>query len=103
MKAVKVPMGPRGQRARRALSVLAAGLAALLVGTATAQGSPPGPVVRAQHVGPSPKVVSKIRQPVGAPHKASSFAPHPTKRRVFGAPIPPPIVSHVQPKKPRPK
>lgn len=52
---------------------------------------------------PGPRVVSKRQQPVGTPHKASSFAPHPTKRRVFGDPIPPPIVRHVAPKKPQPQ
>jgi hypothetical protein len=31
--------------------------------------------------------------------KASSFAPHPTKRRVFGAPIQPPIVNKAPPPK----
>jgi hypothetical protein len=46
-----------------------------------------------------PKTVSKTQQPVGTPHKASSFAPHPTKRRVFGAPIQPPIVSPPAPPK----
>jgi hypothetical protein len=52
---------------------------------------------------PGPTVISKSQQPVGTPHKASSLAPHPTKRRVFGAPIQPPIVRHVAPKKPRPQ
>jgi hypothetical protein len=47
----------------------------------------------------APKTVSKTQQPVGTPHKASSFAPHPTKRRVFGAPIQPPIVSPPAPPK----
>jgi len=84
---------------RLSLSVLALGLAALSVGTATAQSA----VARAQRVGPTPHVVSKVHQPVGTPHKASSFAPHPTKRRVFGAPIQPPIVNNVAPKKPKPK
>jgi hypothetical protein len=51
---------------------------------------------------PGPKVVSKTQQPLGKPHKASSFAPHPTNRRVFGDPIQPPIVRHVAPKKPQP-
>jgi hypothetical protein len=73
------------------LSVLT-GLIALSVGTAAAQ-SP-------QHAGP--KVVSKTHQPVGTPHKASSFAPRPTTRRVFGAPIQPQIL-HSAPKKPDPK
>jgi len=38
------------------------------------------------------KVVSKTHQPVGPPHKASSFAPRQTNRRVFGDPIQGPIV-----------
>jgi hypothetical protein len=41
-----------------------------------------------------------MRQPDGTPHKASSFAPHPTKSRVFGAPIQPPILHKAPPKKP---
>lgn len=51
-------------------------------------------VVEAQRAGPSKpsKVVSKVRQPVGTPHKASAFAPRPTNKRVFGAPIQAPIV-----------
>jgi hypothetical protein len=53
----------------------------------------------AQRVGPTrpSKTVSKVHQPVGTPHKASSFAPHPTKKRVFGDPIQPPIVHKVPP------
>jgi len=86
------------------LSLLAAALAALAAGSAVAQVSPRSAVVRAQQAGSHPKVVSKARQPVGTPHKVSSFAPHPTKRRVFGAPIQAPILSHVPPpKKPAPK
>lgn len=51
-------------------------------------------VVEAQRMGPSKpsKVVSKARQPVGTPHKASALAPRPTNKRVFGAPIQAPIV-----------
>jgi hypothetical protein len=101
MKAANMSMGPRARRARLSLTLLAAGLTALSVGTAVAQVSPRSAVVRAQHAGPSPKVVSRARQPVNTPHKVSSFAPHPTKRRVFGAPIQPPIVGNVPP--PRPK
>jgi hypothetical protein len=109
MKAAKISMGARARRAQLSRTLLAAGLTALIVGTATAQVSPVSPrnaVVRAQHAGPSPKVVSRAHQPVGTPHKVSSFAPHPTKRRVFGAPIQPPIVSNVPappPKKTAPK
>ena len=51
-------------------------------------------VVEAQRMGPTKpsKVVSKVRQPVGTTHKASAFAPRPTSKRVFGAPIQAPIV-----------
>lgn len=81
MKAVKM-----------SLVVLTAGLITLSAGTAAAQ--------NAQRAGPTrPKVVSKAHQPVGTPHKASSFAPHPTGRRVFGAPIQPPIVHNAPPPK----
>jgi hypothetical protein len=48
----------------------------------------------------NPKVVQKAKQPQGKATKTSSFAPHPTTRRVFGDPIQPAIVGHVQPKKP---
>ena len=91
---------------RGSLTLLVVGLTALSVGTALAQSSPRNSVVRAQQVGASPKVVSKAHQPVGTPHKVSSFAPHPTKRRVFGAPIQAPIVSNAPapaPKKSVPK
>jgi hypothetical protein len=77
--------------------MLKATLLALLVmaaaGGAFAQ-NPRNAVVAAQRVGPSKpsKVVSKVRQPVGTPHKASGFAPRPTNKRVFGAPIQAPIV-----------
>lgn len=47
------------------------------------------------------RVISKSRHAVGAPQKASSFAPHPgSKRRVYGAPIQRPILTHVRPKQP---
>jgi hypothetical protein len=50
------------------------------------------------------KVVSRTHQAVGTPHKASSFAPHPTNRRVFGAPIQAPIMHNAPaPKKPAPR
>jgi len=97
MKTANMSMGTRARRRR--LTVLVAGLTALIAGTAIAQVSPRSPVVRAQHAGQSPKVVSKAHQPVGTPHKASSFAPHPTTRRVFGDPIQPPILTNVSPKK----
>jgi len=53
--------------------------------------------------GSKPKMVSKTHQPADTPHKASSFAPHPTSRRVFGDPIQPPILGHTAPKSPPPK
>jgi hypothetical protein len=72
------------------LVMLVAGLIPVASGTATAQ--------NAQREGPTrPKVVSQAHQPVGTPHKASSFAPHPTGRRVFGDPIQPPIVHNAPP------
>jgi hypothetical protein len=81
------------------LVVLAAGLVTVSAETAAAQESPRSAVVNAQRVGPTaPKVVSKSHQPVGTPHKASSFAPHPTSRRVFGDPIQPPIIHKAPPK-----
>jgi len=71
-------------------------------GTALAQESPRNAVLAAQRVGPTKpaKVVAKSHQPVGTPHKASSFAPHKTNKRVFGDPIQAPIVhSHPAPKR----
>jgi hypothetical protein len=50
-----------------------------------------------------PKTLSKVHQPSGKPTKASSFAPHPTRSRVFGAPIQAPILKNAPPKKPAPK
>ena len=82
--------------------VRATALAALILlcaGSAFAQeGSSRSAVLAAQRVGPTKpgKVVSKTRQPVGTPHKASSFAPRRTSKRVFGDPIQAPIV-HSQP------
>ena len=66
----------------------------LSAGTAFAQGHLRNAVVDAQRAGPTKpgKVVSKTRQPVGTPHKVSSFAPHKTNKRVFGDPIQAPIV-----------
>jgi hypothetical protein len=83
---------------KQSLAVLAIGLVMVSAETAAAQ--------NAQRAGPTPpKVVSKSHQPVGTPHKASSFAPHPTTRRVFGDPIQPPIVrtAPAPPKKKAPK
>jgi hypothetical protein len=99
MKATNMSMGPRVWRARLTLLGFV-----LYAGSAVAQASPRSAVLQAQRAGPSPKVVSREHHPVGTPHKVSSFAPHHTKRRVFGAPIQPPIVNHVTPpKKPVPK
>ena len=66
--------------------------------TAHAQENPRNAVMAAQRAGPTKpaKVVAKSHQPVGTPHKASSFAPHKTNKRVFGDPIQAPIV-HSQP------
>ena len=73
---------------KMSLVALAAGVVLVSAGTAVAQNT--------QRVGPTrPKVVSKSHQPVGKAHQASSFAPHPTTRRVFGDPIQPPIVHNV--------
>ena len=66
-------------------AVVAVGLLTVAAGTALAQGPS------------SPKVVAKTHQPTGKPHKASSFAPHPTTRRVFGDPIQPPILHKTPP------
>lgn len=80
--------------------LLAVGLLTLAAGTAFAQQTLHNVGVNAQRVGPTaPKVVSKSHQPVGTPHKASSFAPHPTSRRVFGDPIQAPIVHSAPPPK----
>ncbi|MBS0416718.1 MAG: hypothetical protein JSR66_03325 [Proteobacteria bacterium] len=77
-------------------SIVVATLMLFAAGGAFAQ-NPAGPKKPA-------KVISKSHQPVGTPHKASSFAPHPTKRRVFGDPIQAPIMhSAPAPKKPAPK
>ena len=80
------------------LSVLMAVLTAAWVGNAVGQTSPRNTVARVQkHAVPAPKTAAKTR-------KVSSFAPHPTKRRVFGAPIQPPIVNKAPPpKKPSPR
>jgi hypothetical protein len=47
-----------------------------------------------------PRPAASGSKPANIHHKASSFAPHPTRRRVFGDPIPPPLV-HKAPPKPR--
>jgi len=51
---------------------------------------------------PYPKVSTKAPKASGNPKKASSFAPHPGKKRqAYGAPISRPILRHVAPKKPK--
>jgi len=84
-------------------SIALAALILIFGGTALAQGNLHNAVTAAQRVGPTKpaKVVSKSRQPVGTPHKASSFAPHRTNKRVYGDPIQAPIM-HSQPA-PKPK
>ena len=78
-------------------AVVVVGLLTVAAGTAFAQ-SPRDAVAKAQRLGPSsPKVVAKSHQPAGKPPKASSFAPHPTSRRVFGDPIQPPILHKTPP------
>jgi hypothetical protein len=47
--------------------------------------------------------VSRVRQPAGAPTKASSFVPHQLNTRVFGAPIQPPILFRSAARRNRPK
>ena len=80
------------------LSLAMVAVSLLTVAAATAFAQVNNAVAKAQRVGPSsPKVVSKSHQPAGTPHKASSFAPHPTTRRVFGDPIQPPIVHTTAP------
>ena len=68
--------------------------AALSGQTATAQASYHHQVARAKHPAAAPKTTSKSKG-----GKASSFAPHATKRRVYGAPIQPPIVHPAPPPK----
>jgi hypothetical protein len=80
------------------------GACLLTVSTGLALAQPPNrTVTTAQKIRPAPKVISRARQPNGAPHAASSFAPHPTHQRVFGAPIQPPIMHSAPPKKPNRK
>jgi hypothetical protein len=75
------------------------GYLALFVAAGTSVAAPPG-----QRVGPVPKAASPAHPAVH--NQASSFAPHPTQRRTFGAPIQGQIMKHVAPtkkKKPAPK
>ena len=67
-------------------------------GNAFAQESPRHAVETAQRAGPTKpsKTVSKVRQPIGTPHKVSSFAPRPTNKRVYGDPIQAPILHNTQ-------
>jgi hypothetical protein len=82
--------------------------ALMLVSTGVALGqtsSPRNTMARVMDGPTAPsKTISRVHQPVGVPHKASSFAPHRTGRRVFGDPIQGPIVHNVTPpKKPAPR
>jgi hypothetical protein len=75
-------------------------MAALSAGTAIGRTSPHHRVAQVQgSLCSVPKTVSKTSQPSGKRQKASSFAPHPTTRRVFGAPIQAPIFKNVPPPK----
>ena len=69
----------------RLLALMMIALMCLSVGTAVAA---------------APKQITQVRQPHGK-LKASAFAPRPTKRRVFGSPIPPPLVHPKPPKEPQ--
>jgi hypothetical protein len=61
-------------------------------------------VSKAQHVEGAAATGSATHRTSGKPGKPSSFAPHPTRQRVFGAPIQSPIMRHVAPaRKPRPR
>jgi len=91
----------------------ALGLCILMVSAllpAMAQTSPRSAVQKAQSVGGQPqgpggptRNITRTHQPAGTPHKVSSFAPHPTKQRVYGAPIQSPILTKTEPKKTPPK
>ena len=81
------------------LAMVAVSLLTVAAATAFAQDNSHNAVAKAQRLGPSsPKVLAKSHQPAGKPPKASSFAPHPTSRRVFGDPIQPPILHKAPPK-----
>jgi hypothetical protein len=83
----------------KALLLVTLGLA--VTGHVLAQESPRHAVETAQRAGPTKpgKVVSKVHQPVGTPHKASSFAPRHTNKRVYGDPIQAPIMHSAPPPK----
>jgi hypothetical protein len=85
---------PRIEEVSMLKAMLWVTLATAVTGNVLAQESPRNAVVAAQRVGPTKpsKVVSKVRQPVGTPHKVSSFAPRQTNKRVYGDPIQAPIV-----------
>ena len=88
----------------RLLSVAALlGVIAALPPAALAQATHRNQVVHAQGATTSPQVISKSRQPTGKRQQASALAPRPTSKRVFGAPIQPPIMHSTAPKKPAPK
>jgi hypothetical protein len=79
-------------RALRTVGAVAAGLLAFATQHARAATYPTG----------TAPVVQKVK-PGSSAKKASSFAPHPTSQRVFGAPIQSPILGKVTPQKPPPK
>ena len=81
-------------------ALLLAVVTAVSAGAAVAQTSPRTQVMHVQKsLGSEPRTVSRTGHASGAHHKASSFAPHPTTRRVFGDPIQPPIVNKAPPPK----
>jgi hypothetical protein len=86
--------------------LLCQALMLVAAGSALAQTSSPRNTMARVMDGPTPppRTISRAHQPVGVPHKASSFAPHRTGRRVFGDPIQAPIVHNsTAPKKPAPR
>ncbi len=77
----------------RAIVVLIGCLAVFSAGTTVAE---------TPRAGPAPKAAPRPNPTAGTHHPASSFAPRPTRQRTFGAPIQPPIMKHVTPKKKQP-
>jgi hypothetical protein len=82
------------------LSVVAAGSVGVACGQATSTGAARNAMSRTLEGPMQPRKISKVHQPVGTPHKVSSFAPRPTSQRVFGSPIAPPIVHNAPARKP---
>lgn len=81
-------------------AITVAVLMLVAAGTALAQ-NPRNALIQAQRAGLTRpgRTVSKVRQPVGTPHKSSALAPRPSNKRVFGAPIQAPIVHSAPPPK----